>query len=163
MGEGIIYESFNMAALWNLPILFVLEHNQYAQTTPTALEHAGSLVKRPSAFTIETREIKADNVLSIHKTAQEMVQKVRKQQKPLFLALHTYRYAPHSKGDDFRSQQEIDSYKKADPLHHLRWALEQIQATRLKSLESAVETRIAQAVQAAQLAETLPEQAFFRE
>lgn len=103
----------NMAALWNVPILFVLEHNQYAQSTSTKLEHAGDLTDRPKAFGIETREIKADNVIAVYKAAQECLSKIRRTQKPMFLTLHTYRYAPHSKGDDFRSAKEIESFKEA--------------------------------------------------
>ncbi|MCD4752664.1 MAG: thiamine pyrophosphate-dependent dehydrogenase E1 component subunit alpha [Anaerolineaceae bacterium] len=163
MGEGIVYESLNMASLWNLPILFVLEHNQYAQSTPTALAHAGDITLRPKAFNIETKTLKADNVLSIYKTAQEIVNKVRNQQKPFFLSLQTYRYAPHSKGDDFRSKKEIENQKKTDPLQHLRWALDQIHSDRLISIEENIETRILRAVDSAKLAESYPPHAFFKE
>ena len=163
MGEGIVYESLNMASLWNLPILFVLEHNQYAQTTPTTLAHAGDITLRPKAFNIETKTLKADNVLSIYKTVQEIVNKVRNQQKPFFLSLQTYRYAPHSKGDDFRSKKEIENQKKTDPLQHLRWALDQIHSDRLISIEENIETRILRAVDSAKLAESYPPHAFFKE
>ena len=155
MGEGIVYESMNMAALWDVPILFVLEHNQYAQSTPTSLEHATDLVSRPKAFGVETREIKADNVIAVYKTAQECITRIRHTQKPMFLALHTYRYAPHSKGDDFRSEKEIDLHKRSDPLTHLRWALAQINERQVAALESKVDLRIEEAVHAATNANTL--------
>jgi TPP-dependent pyruvate/acetoin dehydrogenase alpha subunit len=155
MGEGIIYESMNMAALWEVPILFVLEHNQYAQSTPTKLEHAGQLPNRPKAFGIETREMKADNVIAINKTAQECISKIRQSHKPMFLALHTYRYAPHSKGDDFRSHAEIESFKRTDPLTHLRWALAQMNERQVASLESEIDLRIEKAVAEATKAKTI--------
>ena len=155
MGEGIVYESLNMASLWKVPILFVLEHNQYAQSTPTRLEHAGQLPNRPKAFEIETREIKADNVIAVYKAAQECITKIRQTQIPMFLALHTYRYAPHSKGDDFRSRQEIESFKRSDPLTHLRWALAQINERQVALLESEIDQRIEAAVESADLAKTL--------
>lgn len=161
MGEGIVYESFNMASLWQLPVLFILEHNQYAQTTPTSLAHAGDLSNRPKAFGIETREIKADNVISIHKLAQECIHKVRNQQKPMFITMHTYRFAPHSKGDDVRPQAEIEAAKRSDPLTHLRWALAQINERRVASIENDVDMRILQAVEDAKRQPVLSPEAFF--
>ena len=161
MGEGIVYESFNMASLWKLPVLFVLEHNQYAQTTPTSLAHAGDLSIRPKAFGIETREIKADNVISVNRLAQECVHKVRTQQIPLFITMHTYRFAPHSKGDDVRPPAEIEAAKRSDPLTHLRWALAQINERRVASIENEVDMRISEAVENAKRQLVLPPETFF--
>ena len=161
MGEGIVYESLNMASLWKLPILFVLEHNQYAQTTPTSLAHAGDLSNRPKAFGIETCEIKADNVISVHKLAQECVHKVRTQQKPMFLTMHTYRFAPHSKGDDVRALAEIEAAKRSDPLTHLRRALAPSSENRVTSIENQVDMRINRAVETAKLASVLSPETFF--
>jgi acetoin:2,6-dichlorophenolindophenol oxidoreductase subunit alpha len=161
MGEGIVYESLNMASLWKLPVLFVLEHNQYAQTTPTTLAHASDLSERPKSFGIETREIKADNVISVYKLAQECVHKVRSQQKPLFITMHTYRFAPHSKGDDVRPLAEIETAKRSDPLTHLRWALVQIHERRVASIENEVDMRITEAVENAKRQLVLPPETFF--
>jgi acetoin:2,6-dichlorophenolindophenol oxidoreductase subunit alpha len=161
MGEGIVYESLNMASLWKLPVLFVLEHNQYAQTTPTTLAHASDLSERPKSFGIETREIKADNVISVHKLAQECVHKVRFQQKPLFITMHTYRFAPHSKGDDVRPLAEIETAKRSDPLTHLRWALVQIHERQVASIENEVDMRITEAVENAKRQLVLPPETFF--
>ena len=163
MGEGIIYESLNMASLWKLPILFVLEHNQYAQSTPSSLEHAGELSQRAGAFNIKSSEMKADSVLSVHQKAQEVVSIVRKQQIPHFLTLHTYRFAPHSKGDDNRSPQEIDFYKHSDPLMHLRWGLEQINPKQVESMEHQINNRIMQAVINAQNADFMDAEIFRQE
>lgn len=151
MGEGIVYESMNMASLWKLPILFVLEHNQYAQSTPSRLEHAGNLAHRAKAFDIQTHELKADNVISVLNAAKEAIHQVRTNQTPYFLTCHTYRFAPHSKGDDFRTKEEIETYRKADPLHHLRWSLKQISEQRLTTLETEVDTRILRGIEQAKL------------
>ncbi len=161
MGEGIVYESLNMASLWKLPVLFVLEHNQYAQTTPTSLAHTGDLSNRPKAFGIETREIKADNVISVNRLAQECAHKVRTQQKPLFITMHTYRFAPHSKGDDVRPAAEIETAKRSDPLTHLRWALAQINERRVASIENEVDMRIIEAVETAKQQLVLAPEMFF--
>jgi len=161
MGEGIVYESFNMASLWKLPVLFVLEHNQYAQTTPTSLAHTGDLSNRPKAFGIETREIKADNVISVNRLAQECVHKVRTQQKPLFITMHTYRFAPHSKGDDVRPAAEIETAKRSDPLTHMRWALAQINERRVASIENEVDMRIIEAVETVKQQLVLAPEMFF--
>ncbi|HET60327.1 MAG TPA: thiamine pyrophosphate-dependent dehydrogenase E1 component subunit alpha [Chloroflexi bacterium] len=161
MGEGIVYESLNMASLWKLPVLFVLEHNQYAQTTPTSLAHTGDLSNRPKAFGIETREIKADNVISVNRLAQECVHKVRTQQKPLFITMHTYRFAPHSKGDDVRPAAEIETAKRSDPLTHMRWALAQINERRVASIENEVDMRIIEAVETVKQQLVLAPEMFF--
>lgn len=163
MGEGIIYESLNMASLWKLPILFVLEHNQYAQSTPSSLEHAGELAQRAGIFNIKSSEMKADSVLSVYQKALELVAAVRKQQTPHFLTLHTYRFAPHSKGDDNRSPQEIDFYRHSDPLMHLRWGLEQINPKQVESMEHQIHNRITQAVSNAQNADFMDADIFRQE
>jgi TPP-dependent pyruvate/acetoin dehydrogenase alpha subunit len=151
LGQGVVYESMNLAALWQLPVLFVLEDNGYAQSTPRQLEHAGTLADRPRAFGIKTIDLTtgtegAAGVLEIYAAACEAVQYVREQCRPCFLALPTYRLAPHSKGDDMRSAEELSSAWAREPLERLGRRLEpQVRA----ELDAAAERRVEAAIEAA--------------
>jgi TPP-dependent pyruvate/acetoin dehydrogenase alpha subunit len=116
LGEGALYESLNIAALWKLPLLFVLEDNRYAQTTPVEKGVAGSMSGRFSAFGIPVQERDTTDVLDVQSTAAEMVHKVRSGAGPASLILHTYRFSAHSKGDDPRSPEELTRIRKFDPL-----------------------------------------------
>jgi acetoin:2,6-dichlorophenolindophenol oxidoreductase subunit alpha len=149
LGEGIVYESFNIASLWNLPVLFVLEHNQYAQTTPTHMAHAGDITRRAEAFDIESNSLDADDVNEVHKAALQAVQTVRHEKRPFFLSLLTYRFAPHSKGDDFRSIEEINTQRKKDPIMKLRNRLETLDSQRLLELEHEIVQRVDESVEEA--------------
>jgi TPP-dependent pyruvate/acetoin dehydrogenase alpha subunit len=116
LGEGALYESLNIAALWKLPLLFVLEDNRYAQTTPVEKGVAGSMSGRFSAFGIPVQERDTTDVLDVQSTAAEMVHKVRSGAGPASLILHTYRFSAHSKGDDPRSPEELTRIRQFDPL-----------------------------------------------
>jgi TPP-dependent pyruvate/acetoin dehydrogenase alpha subunit len=120
LGEGAVYESLNIASLWSLPLLVVLENNQYAQSTPSRMQIAGSILKRAEAFDIRALELEASDVADVYATAEGAVAYIRETGKPCFIHLQTYRYSPHSKGDDFRDQEEIETYKKRDPLMRLQ-------------------------------------------
>jgi len=117
MGEGVIYEAFNMASLWKIPILFVIENNRMAQTTPVHLAVAGKLSARLKAFGIPATKLDSSDVKEIHSAAGEMADQVRSHQSPAGLILNTYRFGPHSKGDDTRPPDEIARMRKErDPL-----------------------------------------------
>ena len=116
LGEGAVYESLNMAALWKLPILFVLEDNGYAQTTPVEKNMAGTMSGRFAAFAIPVWERDTTDVLDIQSAAVETVHAVRSGSGPASLILHTYRFSAHSKGDDLRSPAELAHIRNFDPL-----------------------------------------------
>lgn len=116
LGEGALYESLNIAALWKLPILFVLEDNRIAQTTPVEKGVAGSMSGRFAAFGIPVWERDTIDVLDIQSAAEETVRAVRSGAGPACLILHTYRFSAHSKGDDPRSPDELARIRQYDPL-----------------------------------------------
>jgi len=116
LGQGVLYESLNIASLWNLPIVFVVENNRYAQTTPIELAVSGTIPGRFAAFDIPTWERDTTDVLEIRIAAAEAVEYVRNHSKPAGLIFHTYRFAAHSKGDDVRSSGEVATFKQKDPL-----------------------------------------------
>lgn len=116
LGQGAVYESLNMASLWKLPLLVVVENNHYAQSTPIELELAGSIPARAEAFGIRTNELDTTDVEEIHAAAGQAVASVRETGEPFFLVLHTYRFSPHSKGDDNRDPAEIEKRRERDPL-----------------------------------------------
>ncbi len=116
LGEGVTYESLNIASLWKLPVLFVVENNHYAQSTPVELELAGSIPARAAAFGVETAELETTDVEEIHAAAGRAVARIRETGAPFFLVLDTYRYSPHSKGDDNRDPAEIEERRERDPL-----------------------------------------------
>ncbi len=116
LGEGALYESLNFASLWQLPVLYVLENNQMAQTTPTELAVAGSIPARFQAFGIETWEAASSDVLTIQQLAREALGSVRSG-RPAALILHTHRFSAHSKGDDTRSREQVAKIRaEFDPL-----------------------------------------------
>jgi TPP-dependent pyruvate/acetoin dehydrogenase alpha subunit len=116
LGEGALYESLNIASLWSLPILFVVENNRYAQTTPIELAVAGTITGRFSAFGITTLERDTSDVLEVQAAALEAVGSARRNRRPVGLILHTYRFSAHSKGDDVRDPAEIARAREKDPL-----------------------------------------------
>lgn len=116
LGQGILYESLNFASLMDIPILFILEDNKYAMTTPVSKAVAGSMPDRARAFGIDADEIESNDVLELYNLFQNRFQYVRNKKRPFFQVVHTYRLGPHSKGDDFRDKDEINEWKKKDPL-----------------------------------------------
>jgi TPP-dependent pyruvate/acetoin dehydrogenase alpha subunit len=116
LGQGVVYESLNLSALWDLPLLVVVEHNGYAQSTPSSLQLAGDVEARAAAFGIATERLDSTDVSAIRDTAARAVRHVRGTGRPFFLVLDTYRFAPHSKGDDFRDPVEIEARRARDPL-----------------------------------------------
>jgi TPP-dependent pyruvate/acetoin dehydrogenase alpha subunit len=117
LGEGVIYEAFNMASLWQAPILYVLENNRIAQTTPLEKAVAGDLAGRFTAFGIPAQEVDSSDVLEIQPIAAGLLDEVRSQKSPRALILHTQRLGPHSKGDDTRPPEEIERLRRSrDPL-----------------------------------------------
>jgi TPP-dependent pyruvate/acetoin dehydrogenase alpha subunit len=111
-----LYESLNLAALWSLPILIIVEDNHYAQTTPVEKAVAGKMKARFTAFGIPVWECDTTDVLEIRKISRKAVQSVRIEGSPGCLLLHTYRFAAHSKGDDTRTPEELERIRQYDPL-----------------------------------------------
>lgn len=116
LGEGLVYESLNFAVKQSLPIHFILEDNQYAQSTPSILTLSSEILNRIKGFGIDISEITSNDALELYDFFQNSVGFVRKNRKPFFSIIHTYRLAAHSKGDDFRDKTEINRWKKRDPL-----------------------------------------------
>jgi acetoin:2,6-dichlorophenolindophenol oxidoreductase subunit alpha len=146
LGQGVVYESLNIASLWRLPLLLVVEHNGYAQSTPSRLQLAGDVQARAAAFGIETSRLDTTDVTAVGEAAAAAVSHVRETGTPFFLVLDTYRFSPHSKGDDFRAPEEIAERRERDPLA--------IAGSRLddgvrRAIEEACEHRLGEAVEQA--------------
>jgi TPP-dependent pyruvate/acetoin dehydrogenase alpha subunit len=123
LGEGVAYEAFNIASLWSLPVLFVIDDNQYAQSTPKQLQLAGSMRARLEAFGIGVDERQTTDAREVVQLAREATDAVRREVRPRGLVLHTYRLGPHSKGDDTRDPAEIKAAWARDPLEVLKPAV----------------------------------------
>lgn len=144
LGEGNVYEGANLASLWQAPLLLVVENNRYAQTTPIELALAGDIAARFSAFGLDVMEGESNDVAELYPWCGEAVAQVRTRGRPTVLILHTYRLNAHSKGDDFRPTEEIERWRRQDPLRLIaprlsvtaREAIEQRVADRLKAAEA---------------------------
>ncbi len=121
MGQGLIYESLNMASLWKLPVVYVCENNQYTEYTRYQEVMSGELRSRPEAFGILVEEIDGQDIRHVYAAAQRMVGRARSGEGPSFLICSTYRYSGHHVGDINRAYyraKEEEAYWKAerDPL-----------------------------------------------
>jgi len=158
--QGQVYESFNMAELWKLPIIFVIENNQYAMGTSVNRSSAeDQLYRRGESFRIPGFQIDGMDVLAVRGAAEAAVEWVRAGKGPVLLELKTYRYRGHSMSDPakYRSREEVQNVRdKSDPIEHLKKELEAagVGEDELKKLEKDIRAQVAEA---ADFAEESPE------
>ena len=117
-GEGVVYETLNIARLWGLPLLVIVEHNGIAQSTPTDRHMAGTVADRAAAFGIGCDQITDTDVIAIRRRLEAVVQRVRADRMPHVVVFHTVRLGPHSKGDDTRPPAERADLAAADWLSY---------------------------------------------
>ncbi|MEH3107360.1 MAG: pyruvate dehydrogenase (acetyl-transferring) E1 component subunit alpha [Sphingomonas fennica] len=158
--QGQVYESFNMAELWKLPIIFVIENNQYAMgTSVNRASSEDQLYKRGESFRIPGIQVDGMDVLAVRGAAETALEWVRAGKGPVLLELKTYRYRGHSMSDPakYRSRDEVQSVRdKSDPIDHLARVLGEmgVPEDELKTLDKDIRKIVAEA---ADFAEQSPE------
>jgi len=158
--QGQVYESFNMAELWKLPVIFVIENNQYAMGTSVNRASAEDrLYLRGESFRIPGLQVDGMDVLAVRGAAETALEWVRSGKGPILLELKTYRYRGHSMSDPakYRSRDEVQAVRdKSDPIEHLKKELEKagVSEEELKALDKDVKSRV---TEAADFAEEMPE------
>lgn len=136
LGEGLLYESMNLASVWGAPVLFVVENNGIAQTTYTRDVVAGSIVGRGAAFGLRTWEL--DDAAPDFVTAVDsIVAEMRDGKGPGLLVVKTGRLGPHSKGDDLRDAAERAAITNRDPLMALGRQLDPLERARIEARNGA--------------------------
>lgn len=147
LGEGVIYEGFNMASLWSAPLLIVVENNHIAQTTRTEHVLAGDIRQRFMGFGIPALEIDTSDVMEIASTTFHLLREVHEEISPRALILNTQRFGPHSKGDDTRPESEVALLKKQrDPIFIME---RMVDPDHIERIQAEVEAEVKEAFETA--------------
>ena len=120
VNQGQVYESWNMASLWKLPILYVIENNKYAMGTAVERHSCDGekLYTRGEPMNIHGEEVDGMDFFAVYNKANELINKVRTEQKPYILQVNTYRYRGHSMSDPatYRTKEEVNAWKEKDAI-----------------------------------------------
>jgi pyruvate dehydrogenase E1 component alpha subunit len=124
LGQGLLYEVMNMAALWKLPVIYLCENNLYNEYTHYSETTAGQIVARAQAFGIPADEVDGQDVLAVHQAVGRAVERARRGDGPSFLVANTYRFHGHHVGDVDRAyyrekDEEADWKTNRDPITRL--------------------------------------------
>jgi TPP-dependent pyruvate/acetoin dehydrogenase alpha subunit len=121
LGQGLLYETMNLARLWNLPVIYVCENNMYNEYTHFSETTAGEILARPAAFGIPAESVDGQDIRSVHAIASRLVERARAGDGPSFFLCNTYRYHGHHVGDVSRDyyrakQEELEWRAERDPI-----------------------------------------------
>lgn len=120
VNQGAVHEAYNLAALWDLPVLFVIENNRYSMGTSQERSSAGQLGKRAEAYDMKWYVCGGHDVYEVRATLDEALKRAREESKPAVVEIDTYRYRGHSVADPdktYRDRKEIEDYRNTkDPL-----------------------------------------------
>jgi TPP-dependent pyruvate/acetoin dehydrogenase alpha subunit len=155
LGQGVVYEVMNLAALWKLPAIYVCENNLYTEYTHFKETTAGDILERGRAFGVPSESVDGQDVRAVYAAATRRVELARRGQGPSFLLCNTYRYTGHHVGDInreyYRSKQEEQEWKtRRDPiLLFAEWLVgEKIaDAEALRKIETEIEAEMRAAVE----------------
>jgi len=164
---GFFHEALNLSKVWNLPVLWVCENNQYGMGT--AVDRASAVIEirqKAVGYSIPNERVDGMNVLTVRKAAEKAIAHIRSGQGPYFLEVVTYRFRGHSMGDPerYRQKEEVEKWQEEDPIGIYRRELikEKIASKEeLDDLEMKVEAEVQDAVEFAEASpEPAPEELF---
>lgn len=121
VNEGAFHEALNVSALWDLPVVYIIENNRYGMGT--SLDRASSvkdLYQRASAYGIPRREVNGMDLVAVRATLAEAIDLARKEKRPTLIEMETYRYRGHSMSDPgkYRTKEEVEEMMRFDPIFH---------------------------------------------
>ena len=132
INQGQVYESFNMASLWHLPVLYVIENNKYGMGTSVERASASpELARRGEPYKLKTMVVDGMDVVAVYEAGQEAVAHIRDGGGPVLMEVKTYRYRGHSMSDPakYRTKEELETMRSQhDPIDHLRQTLVSMKA-----------------------------------
>lgn len=125
--QGVFHESLNLAAVWELPVIFFCENNVYAEMTPIAKEvKVQEMAARATGNGIPSVQVDGNDVLAVYETTRAAVERARGGGGPVFIEAHTYRLSGHMIGDPevYRSKEEVEQRRAQDPLGRFKRVLQ---------------------------------------
>ena len=152
VNEGAFHDALNVSALWDLPVVYVIENNRYGMGTP--LDRASSvkdLYQRASAYGMPRRDVNGMDILAVRTVLAEAIERARKEKRPSLIEAETYRYRGHSMSDPgkYRTKEEVEEMMKYDPIFQWGKRLveqERFSSTELEAADAAVMARVEEAV-----------------
>jgi pyruvate dehydrogenase E1 component alpha subunit len=153
---GYFHESLNLASVWSLPIIWIVENNQYGMGTAVSRASAvPRMIDKAPAYGMEGRQVEAMNVLEVYQATSEGLEAVRDGKGPQFLEMITYRYEGHSMGDPlrYRTKDEVEKWREDDPIGILERHLlneELADKDKLEEIDKAVDAELDEAVRFAE-------------
>lgn len=154
--QGQVAECYNMAALWKLPVLYIIENNKYGMGTSTTRHAAGELYRRGEGYGIPGEQVDGMNVFAVRNAARQAIDYVRGGNGPYILEMMTYRYRGHSMSDPakYRTKDELNEYKNEhDPILQVKdmlLATDDVTEDEIKGIEKEIKTIVNEAAQFAQ-------------
>ena len=154
--QGQVAECYNMAALWDLPVLYVIENNQYSMGTSIKRHAAGEFYRRGEGFGIKGEKVDGMDILAVREAASRALDDIRAGNGPYILEMVTYRYRGHSMSDPqkYRTKEEVEGYKtQQDPIERVKALLAKehgVSEDDLKPIDKEVKDIVAEAAQFSQ-------------
>ena len=151
MNQGAVFEAMNMAAAWSLPVLFIIENNQYGMGTHIKrVTSVDRLFKRAHAFDMKHSDVDGMDVVKVYKECSKVISEIRETKEPYLLEVNTYRYKGHSVSDPglYRTKEELKSYEEKDPLLTLAHTLKESHGhteASLKELDKEIKNEVKKA------------------
>lgn len=121
--QGALHETFNMAMLWKLPVVFICENNGYAMgTSVERTTNVLDIYKIGAAYEMPSNKVDGMQCENVHEAITTAVERARKGEGPTLLEIHTYRFRGHSMSDPakYRTKEEVEEYKSKDPIEHIK-------------------------------------------
>lgn len=154
--QGAFHETFNLAMLWKLPVIFIIENNNYAMgTSVERTSNVTELYKLGLSYDMPSKPVDGMSVMSVYEEMKEAVEHVRGGNGPMLIEMKTYRYKGHSMSDPakYRTREELDKYRGKDPLADLKIYIQEHEITSeeaLREIDSRIKNEIEEAVKFAE-------------
>ena len=154
--QGAFHEAFNLAMLWNLPVLFIIENNHYAMgTSVERTSNVTELYTLGESYDMPSKPIDGMNVITVYEELQPVIEHIRSGKGPYLVEMKTYRYRGHSMSDPakYRTREELEKYKGKDPIANLKIYIAEndlVSDEEIKEIDKRVKQKVADCVKFAE-------------